>query len=40
MSDHGFTVAMTTAAVLAAAGGLLAATALPGRHRAPDSVAA
>jgi EmrB/QacA subfamily drug resistance transporter len=39
MGTHGFTVAMTAAAALAAAGGLLAATALPGRRRAPDSVA-
>jgi hypothetical protein len=36
---HGFVVAMVVAAGLAAAGGLLSATALPRLRRAPDSVA-
>jgi EmrB/QacA subfamily drug resistance transporter len=36
---HGFVVAMVVAAGLAAAGGLLSATALPHLRRAPDSVA-
>jgi EmrB/QacA subfamily drug resistance transporter len=40
LSEHGFTVALTVSAVLAAAGGVLALTGLPRSAAAPDSVAA
>jgi EmrB/QacA subfamily drug resistance transporter len=40
LSEHGFTVALTVSAMLAAAGGLLALTGLPRSTSAPDTVAA
>jgi hypothetical protein len=40
LSEHGFTVALTVSAVLAAVGGVLALTGLPRSTSAPDTVAA